>query len=141
MVLGQASVANLVITEDSFDIPERMLDLRSHRRLDFLDPGLIAVRTHGLASSGTFGDMPADIPILVFCSFLDTTIAGITKHSLLLAVKQLRGSLEIVSVVGLDAAVDFKADVTAGVIEAFQSFATVLKFLRFAIDFEKGSSR
>jgi len=96
-VFGESAIADLAVTEDLFNVPERMLHLGTNTGFDFFGFQLVGIQF--LPSPRPFGDEPRDVfAILMLIPLLNAKITGITEHALLFTVQQLTGGNDVMNV-------------------------------------------
>lgn len=90
-VFGESAIANLAVTEDLFNVPERMLHLGTNTGFDFLGFQLVGIQF--LPGARPFGNELGDVfAILMLIPLLNPKITGITEHALLATVQQVTGA-------------------------------------------------
>jgi hypothetical protein len=95
IVLCKAAIADLAITEDLLNVPERMFHFGPDAGFDFL--GLQLIRIQLLPGVRPFGNEPGNIfTMLMLSLFLDAQVTGIAEHPPLITVQQLVGGYDVV---------------------------------------------
>lgn len=97
VVLGQAAIADLAITEYLLDVAEWMLHFGTYTGFDFFGFQLVGIQF--LPSPRSFGNEPRDVfAILMLIPLLDPKITGIAEHSLLVPVQQVSRGHDVMNV-------------------------------------------
>ena len=97
IVLGQAAIADLAITEDLLDVPKGMLHFGTNTGFDFFGFQFVGIQL--LPGARSFGDEPGDIPaVLVLIPLLKAKVTGIAEDSLIFTVQQAASGHDVVNV-------------------------------------------
>src|SRR5690554_2848195 len=97
IVLGQAAIADLAITEDLLNVPEGMLHFGTNTGFDFL--GFQLVGNQLLPGARSFGNEPGDVfAVLMFIPLLNAKVTGVAEDSLLFSMQQLVSGHDVVNV-------------------------------------------
>ena len=101
LVLGETAITRFAMLEQVLQDMERVLDLRSDARLEFLDPlHELAHRIvrQRLALAALHGDMPFGGRAMVLLTLLRTLVAGVTEDDGFIAMQQRMGLADIAGV-------------------------------------------
>ena len=97
IVLGKAAIADLAVSKDLLDVPERMLDLGTNTGFDFLGFQLVGIQL--LPGARPFGNEPGDVfAVLMLIPLLNAKVTSIAEDSLLFTMQQLVGGHYVMNV-------------------------------------------
>jgi len=92
VVLCKAAIADLAITEDLLNVPERMFHFGTNTGFDFLGFQLVDIQL--LSSGRPFGNEPGDVlAVLMLIPLLNVKVTGVAEDSLPFLVWCISGSL------------------------------------------------
>lgn len=98
IVLGQAAIADLAITEGLLDVPKGTLHFGTDTGFDFLGFQLICIEL--LLGARPFGNEPGDVvAVLILTPLLNAKVTGIAQDPLLFTVQQLISGHDVVAAV------------------------------------------